>query len=209
MANRLLKLPFRSMVLQQLPDSWRGGERGNTPFPTLVTLPRNKKTKKYLSPIENLSGLSHHKGERTFPFAALCSPHQTPITANPNFHLDIFPCTRDEREEVAKKINMQSIHQAKESTHFLFCDGSQDEEGAGAGIVHFYLGEEGRSLGIPGSTRIGVGKRSTAYDAEMMALAAASSLIFDLTLLGFRGVTLHFCRKRKRVCPGLLVEQAG
>ena len=59
------------------------------------------------------------------------------------------------------------------TTLLLFCDGSRKQSGtspkqSGYGVVGYYLGKEVFSV------QVGLGKRSTIYDAEMFALAHAS-----------------------------------
>jgi ribonuclease HI len=68
----------------------------------------------------------------------------------------------------------------------FFCDGSKDKVGAGAGIVYI--------RGSPDHSRpedyspsqfqfsLGCGKKTTSYDAEMLALAAAALHAYEVAL---------------------------
>ena len=56
----------------------------------------------------------------------------------------------------------------------------QKKEGTGAGLVHYHLGDIGNTFSVPGTTRIGLGKKATAYNAEMLALAITGTQIADL-----------------------------
>ena len=70
--------------------------------------------------------------------------------------------------------------------HMFFCDGSKDKVGAGAGIVYLH--------GRPDHSRpedyvqslfqfsLGCGKKTTSYDAEMLALAAAALHAYETAM---------------------------
>ena len=74
-AVRLLKLPFRSLVSERLPDVWRDKRPSLHPPPFLPPecLPHTKYTKSFSS-IEFLATLASPRGERVFPFAAENAP---------------------------------------------------------------------------------------------------------------------------------------
>ena len=181
MAIRLLKLPFRSLVSQRLPDVWRKGRKGDAPFRTLRRLPHNPKTSRFLSPIEHLSSLSDPKGERIFPFAKLNSPEESPISDHPRLHLQIEAVDEDERDSLTERINSLTTAFNRER-HIFFCDGSyNDEDGAGSGVIHYCQGDITYKKDFNGFTSIGAGPKATAYDAEMLALTIAGSHSFDIT----------------------------
>ena len=179
-AIRLLKLPFRSLVSQRLPDVWRKGRKGDAPFWTLTHLPHNTSTARYLSPIESLSSLLDPRGERVFPFAKLCSPEIPPLSDNLWFHTDITADKGDEKDALIDQIN--DITKAfSPGRHLFFCDGSHNEEdGAGAGVVHYNRGDIAYKKDFDGFISIGAGPKATAYDAEMLALTIAATHAFNL-----------------------------
>ena len=180
MAIRLLKLPFRSLVSQRLPDVWRKGRKGDAPFRTIKHLPHNSNTSRFLSPIEYLSSVSDPKGERVFPFAKLYSPEESPISDHPRLHLQTESVVEDERDTLVDRIN--SLTTAfNRKRHIFFCDGSYNkEDGAGSGVIHYCQGDIAYEKDFNGFTSIGAGPKATVYDAEMLALAIAGSHSFDI-----------------------------
>ena len=179
-AIRLLKLPFRSQVSQRLPDVWRKGRKGDSPFRTIKHLPHNPATSRYLSPIEHLSSLSDPKGERVFPFANLNRPDASPLIDHPRLFLETTAVSEEEREPLIDRINSLTTAFNRER-HIFFCDGSlNNEEGAGSGVVHYCQGDIAYEKDFNGFSCIGAGPKATAYDAEMLALAIAGSHVFDI-----------------------------
>lgn len=201
-ARRLSRLPTSSPVFQRLPKSWRQGDRGNAPIPPLEVLPHNTSTSRSLTSLEYLSSLNHPLGERMFQFSSLNAPQRPRLSEHPRLKTDIdaIPASdQDRRTSLIKDINLR-LEEVTESRavmqgagigiHLYFCDGSQKDGSAGAGIYHIrgasriwdphaYLSNYSDAHPNERSEhiRIGGGKKVTSYDAEMLALASASKHI--------------------------------
>ena len=171
-AVRLLKLPFRSLVSEHLPDVWRDKRPGLHPPPFLPPerLPHTKYTRPFSS-IEFLATLASPRGERVFPFAAENAPGIPRLSEYPHLTIDDFEAILFYGEE-GKQRHVDSINEFirtrsfRDQLHF-FCDGSLTDDGAGAAHVLYRSGATYRN-------KFGCGKKATAYDAEMLALAAAA-----------------------------------
>lgn len=202
-ARRISRIPSSSPVFQRLPDSWRkASKRGHAPIPTLPVLPHNQSTTRYLTPVEHHSSFNHPKGERMFQFPSLNAPHAPHLLDHPRFAADTDAVLEeDARLSLIRDINnrydevadSRCINQGKGiGIHLYFCDGSQKDGRAGAGVHHIHGAsqiwdqhafvtswEDAHPAQRTTDIRVGGGKRVTSYDAEMLALAIASRHILN------------------------------
>ena len=202
-ALRLSRLPLNSPVFQRLPCSWRQGERGNAPIPPPLHLPHNQDPRsiKSLTALEYLSSLNHPEGERMFQFADLNAPYHPRLLDHPRFKADTDAIPVSDQEARSSLINdINNRTRLAESLdggghHLYFCDGSQQDSSAGAG-VYFLRGPDRTfrdwELRVPfpppeasfihRSTELkaGGGKKATSFDAEMLTLVMASNHIRNL-----------------------------
>ena len=167
-----LKLPFRSLVSERLPDVWQDKRSGLHPPPFLPPerLPHTKYTKSFSS-IEFLATLTSPRSEQVFPFAAENALGIPRLSEYPHLTINDFEAIlfygEEGKERHANSINYYvKEHKAGDVLHF-FCDGSLTDNGAGAVTVLFHGGTTDRY-------KFGCGKKATAYDAEILALAAAA-----------------------------------
>lgn len=175
--RRLLKLPRLSQVVQRLPSSRRGGAQAlNTPFGTIPTLPRNRATAHMRTPIKYLSSLSHPKGERLSQFVRSNAPGMPRITEHPRFTVDNYGdiIGNDKRKaRHIEELNNLYKRMTKDAAPFhpvYFTDGSKAENGfTGSAVI-----ELGHST-APNEFSFRGGRKTTAYDAEMIALSSAAA----------------------------------
>ena len=169
------------------------------PIPPLITLPHNSATSRSLTSLEYLSSLNHPLGERMFQFSSLNAPQQPRLSEHPRFKLDIdaIPASDlDRRNSLIRDINVRheevrdSRSDAGIGIRLYFCDGSQKDGSAGAGIYHIrgasrvwdqhaYASNFSEAHPDERSEHISIGggRKVTSYDAEMLALATASKHI--------------------------------
>ena len=182
-AARFAKLPTLSPVVQRLPAVWRGGEypTAPTPFSTPFSLVNTNPTKHTI--IEHLSSLSSHKTEKLEPFHPDNAPHHTTeLSLAPRLSIISTPCSPDEVLALKNELNRQ-LHTSsnRPNTLLIYCDGSRmrvdgGKKRTGYGIAGYYMGRKifTRSIGL--------GPRATVYDAELFALAHASSKVSAFVL---------------------------
>lgn len=202
-ALRLSRLPLNSPVFQRLPCSWRRGERGNALIPTLLDLPHNAdlRSLRSLTALEYLSSLNHPKGERMIQFADHNAPYAPRLLDHPRFRADtdaVPASDADARTALINDINNRTrLTESLDGIghHLYFCDGSQQDSSAGAG-VYFLRGPdrtfkdwELRAPTCPPEAsfmfrstelKAGGGRKATSFDAEMLALVMASNHIRSL-----------------------------
>jgi len=174
-AARFAKLPTLSPVIQRLPTVWRDGEYPTTPTPfsTPFSLTNTNPAKHTI--IEHLAHISSHKTERLDPFHSDNAPFHTTASSFPCLSITSTPCKPDERPALKSALNRQLLTARNDpSTLQIYCDGSRmrrngGKKRTGYGIVGYYMGRKVFTIAI------GLGPRATVYDAELFALAHASS----------------------------------
>ena len=151
---------------------WRDKRPGlhPPPFPPPEHLPHTKYTKPFSS-IKFLATLASPHGKRVFPFAAENAPGIPCLSEYPHLTIDDFEAIlfygKEGKEGHADSINYYvKEHTVGDILHF-FCDSSLTDDGADAATVLFHGGMTDRY-------KFSCGKKATAYDAEMLALAAAA-----------------------------------
>ena len=183
-AIRLSKLPLSSLVSQRLPNAWRDGQPPSdyVPFPPLDVLPHSHPS--HFSIIESLSSRSSPHAERCFPYSDLCAPHfVNPLLTSPSFSTRIEPTSDpDSRRVIVASINRRLIRSSATDLSF-FCDGSRKRCGegkkrSGLGVVIY------RGNTIQDSISVGLGRRSSVFDAEMFALALSAKRALELVSSG-------------------------
>ena len=175
-AARFSKLPLLSPVIQRLPAVWRDGEYPTTPTPysTPFSLVNSDPAKHTI--IEHLSHISTHKSERLNPFHSDNAPFHATATSLPRLSITSTPCSPDDRRALVSELNRQlRSSRLDPSVLLIYCDGSRmrckggGKKRTGYGLVGYYMGRKVFSLSV------GLGPRATVYDAELFALAHASS----------------------------------
>ena len=166
------KLPLLSPVIQRLPAVWRGVEYPTTPTPfSLVNTNPARHTI-----IEHLSNMTSHKIERLDRFHPDNVPHHTTESSLfPRLSIISTPCSPDETLALKNEPNRQ-LHTSgnRPRTLLVYSDGSRmrndgGKKRTGYGIMGYYMGREVFTRSV------GLGPRATVYDAELFALAHASS----------------------------------
>ena len=202
-ALRLSRLPLNSPVFQRLPCSWRRGERGDAPIPTLHDLPHNgdPRSLRALTALEYLSSLNHPKGERMFQFADHNAPYAPRLLDHPHFKADTdaIPVSDvDSRNSLINDINNRTrLAESLDASghHLYFCDGSQQGSAAGAGVYFIRSSDrafkdwelraptcppEASFIHRSAELKASGGRKATSFDAEMLALVMASNHIRTL-----------------------------
>jgi len=188
-SRRISKLPSSSLLFQRLPDSLREGAESHAPFPPPKHIPHNPITRASQSSLTHLASKAGGKGERLFPFARRNAPHQprlTDISHFPGFSFEPDPVGErgsEKRKHYASRINTLLRDRWSSDDTFIFCDRSNLAKSTGAAVLLYGGGQPARDLIAEGraskphiSNHFGVGRKATAYDAEMAALASASLL---------------------------------
>ena len=175
-AARFSKLPLLSPVIQRLPAVWRDGEYLTTPTPysTPFSLVNSDPAKHTI--IEHLSHISTHKSERLDPFHSNNAPFHATATSLPRLSITSTPCSPDDRRALVSELNRQlRSSRLDPSVLLIYCDGSRmcckggGKKRTGYSLVGYYMGRKVFSLSV------GLGPRATVYNAELFALAHASS----------------------------------
>ena len=177
-AIRFLKLPALSPVIQRLPNDWRGGKRptSHTPFSTPHSLLYTNPNKQSI--IQHLASSVPTNSEKLDPFTADAAPwHRTPDSMAGRFTSTPNPPPPDKVTSLVAEINRTHIAARHDPSLLLvYCDGSRkpDADGdnrSGYGAVFF-------NCGIPiTSFSVGLGEHASVFDAEMHALAHASTKV--------------------------------
>lgn len=175
-AARFAKLPLLSPVMQRLPAVWRDGEYPTTPSPYFTPFSLKNSNPAKHTIIEHLAHISSHKTERLDPFHSDNAPFHITAMSLPRLNITSTPCNHDERKALKNSLNRQLLNSRNDpSTLLIYCDGSRmrkkvgDNKRTGYGIAGYYLGRKVFSISM------GLGPRATVYDAELFALAHASS----------------------------------
>jgi ribonuclease HI len=177
-ALRFTRLHPLSPIVQRLPNDWRQRHRPTekTPFSTPHTLTGTNPVKHTI--IQHLSTKSNPDAERLEPFHSDNAPwHVTAGSLSPRLSIRPIPCDIEARPAYSASLNRELISSRHDPTLLLvYSDGSRWKpagggEKSGYGVVIYHCA-------VPiASFSIGLGRYSTVFDAEMFALAHASSKV--------------------------------
>ena len=181
-AARFAKLPLLSPVTQRLPNSFRNRRLpvSITPFSTPPSVIKTNPTRN--TTLQHLSRLTFPNADSIDVFRSECDPsrsHLSRLSRRLNC-ISYCPPPGQPRDVHTQELNSRHVHARSDpSTILAYCDGSRHRVGrdgtgpkqsGSAGIV-YYLGEPVVHF------QFGLGRRSTIYDAELFALAWASSKV--------------------------------
>jgi len=178
MCLRLFRLPLTSPVIRRIPVAYvppRGRRKQlHIPFSRpLIPRPTTRPSK--VTDLQFMSTKLPPDTERTYPFIDQNTPWALDLFSHPfcgRMSINSDPPPKNEQKSLASDHNIQWYQSATQPhTLIIYTDGSRhltNDSPAGYGVIGRYMGK------IVYSQSIHLGKRLSAYDAEMSALVRAT-----------------------------------
>ena len=165
------RLPLSSEIVQRLPSPY---VPVSIPRPIHVPFARPQMRHKTFSHLTNLIRYMEPDTERSDPFHSHCAPYAFQLSSSPFEKLRIrhLPVPKEMKRQRSDR-HEHLFQEFKDDPQgiFLVTDGSKHDNRTGYSVVLWHRGKITKKVMVP------FAKHASAFDAEMYALAHASSLI--------------------------------